>query len=96
MFGFGTNSSSWHCSQEAFIPDHFRVISIFIVVVFITCICVFFFYRYFLKLRKIQQVETNDGAIDIIRTRYANGEIDSEEYEQMKTILSKHENLTRT
>lgn len=58
-----------------------------ILILVIVIIAVVWAIRYFTGQRQIGSSSSSDSALEILKRRYANGEIDKEEFEQKKKDL---------
>jgi putative membrane protein len=78
-FGFINN---WWCGPEAFFPGPFGMIITILFWIFIAVLVVKLFQVFFNN----KAADTSD-ILEVIKTRYAHGEINKEEFEQMKLAL---------
>lgn len=83
MICCGTNFPSLACSSEEFLPNHWVTILNVIILV----IVIYLARRFLFKPKTIQQIPTSDSTIEILKQRYARGEITHDDYERMKKIF---------
>lgn len=79
MYGYGSHS----------IFNTFIMLGMFFFIALIICIGIFFLIRVLVKLKRGDGFSTNNNALDILKERYARGEIDDEEYNRRKAELKK-------
>ena len=78
-FGYTNN---WWCGPGAFLPGPFGMLVTIFFWILIAVVIAWLFQTFFRK-----KLEGSSSTMEILRTRYAQGEISKEEFEQMKQAL---------
>lgn len=87
MYGQGMNFSNWLCGAGGFMPGPLGMVVTFLFWALVIYLIVKIF-GYFFPSISTRKTEESPNAVNILKTRYAAGEISRTEFEQMKNDIA--------
>jgi len=79
-------SFRWSWRPEGFFPGTFLLIPLILMIAFWVAVLIgiVFFVKWIISLGRTHETKAAESALDILKKRYARGEISKEEFERMK------------